>query len=229
MSNGVTEDRLNNLTPEIFAEAKRIASKYTDSDGNQPCVTFFYPEEEYDPELLEKLAGLCRSGIGDVEIHLHHDHDTAKELARKLNGFKKILHETHGLLRLDEGTNEIVYAFIHGNWALDNSRPDGRWCGVSNEIQVLVDTGCYMDMTLPAGNAFQQSIPAQHNAFIYVIEGGLEVVGTASDGRMAVDKFREINPDIVTLDIQMPLMNGLETLKALLKIRPVPVPLGWLL
>jgi redox-sensitive bicupin YhaK (pirin superfamily) len=37
----------------------------------------------------------------------------------------------------------------------------------------------YMDITLPAGTVFQQSIAAQHNAFIYVIEGALEVVGTS--------------------------------------------------
>jgi len=43
-----------------------------------------------------------------------------------------------------------MYGFVHGNWALDNSRPDGRWCGVNNEIEVLRRTGCYADFTLPS-------------------------------------------------------------------------------
>lgn len=39
----------------------------------------------------------------------------------------------------------------------------------------------YMDVTLPADTVFQQSIAAQHNAFIYVIEGALEVIGNSQD------------------------------------------------
>lgn len=41
---------------------------------------------------------------------------------------------------------------------------------------------------------------------------GLEVVGTASNGRIALAKIPQLNPDIVTLDVEMPEMNGLETL-----------------
>ena len=54
----------------------------------------------------------------------------------------RMLHERHGLLRAGPETGKIIYSFIHGNWALDNSRPDGRWCGVDNEIDILVETGC---------------------------------------------------------------------------------------
>jgi hypothetical protein len=50
--------------------------------------------------------------------------------------------------RRDNG--ELMYGFIHGNWALDNSRPDGRWCGVRNELDVLRRTGCYADFTMPS-------------------------------------------------------------------------------
>ena len=51
----------------------------------------------------------------------------------------------------------------------------------------------------------------------------LEVVATATDGLDALDKFREYQPDIVTLDIEMPKMNGIICLEQLLKIKPVPV------
>lgn len=52
---------------------------------------------------------------------------------------------------------------------------------------------------------------------------GLEVVGTAKNGREAVEQHQALQPDVVTLDIQMPLMDGLETLDALLAQRPTPV------
>ena len=45
----------------------------------------------------------------------------------------------------------------------------------------------------------------------------LEVVGTASNGRVAISKLALLKPDLVTLDIEMPGMNGLETLAALRK------------
>lgn len=48
----------------------------------------------------------------------------------------------------------------------------------------------------------------------------LEVVGTASDGRIALVKIPLLNPDLVTLDIEMPVMDGLETLAAMRKLYP---------
>ncbi|MGA2416156.1 MAG: chemotaxis response regulator protein-glutamate methylesterase [Candidatus Sulfotelmatobacter sp.] len=48
----------------------------------------------------------------------------------------------------------------------------------------------------------------------------LEVVGVASDGRIALAKIPLLKPDIVTLDVEMPVMNGLETLTALRKLYP---------
>lgn len=48
----------------------------------------------------------------------------------------------------------------------------------------------------------------------------LEVVGTASNGRIALAKLSQVNPDIVTLDMEMPEMDGLETLVELRKTYP---------
>jgi two-component system chemotaxis response regulator CheB len=45
----------------------------------------------------------------------------------------------------------------------------------------------------------------------------LEVVATASDGRIALAKIAQLHPDIITLDVEMPVMNGLETLVELRK------------
>ena len=138
-------------------EYPEIACRYTDSHGRHPQHSFFYPEEEYDELLLAGISDLCRDGYGDVEVHLHHDNDTAEALTKKLVDFKATLYDRHGCLRKDEKTGEVIYAFIHGNWALDNSRPDGRWCGVDNELDVLVDTGCYMDMTMPSAPSDTQT------------------------------------------------------------------------
>jgi two-component system chemotaxis response regulator CheB len=48
----------------------------------------------------------------------------------------------------------------------------------------------------------------------------LEVVGVASDGRIALAKIPLLKPDLITLDIEMPVMNGLETLAAVRKLYP---------
>ncbi|MBN2579032.1 MAG: chemotaxis response regulator protein-glutamate methylesterase [Pirellulales bacterium] len=52
---------------------------------------------------------------------------------------------------------------------------------------------------------------------------GMHVVGTAADGREAVERAGTLLPDVVTLDVQMPWMNGLATLDALFQRRPLPV------
>src|SRR6516165_10788479 len=48
----------------------------------------------------------------------------------------------------------------------------------------------------------------------------LEVVGTAADGQMALDRLAELQPDVVLLDLEMPVMDGLQTLSALRKTHP---------
>lgn len=126
----------------------QIAARHHDSAGRSPQYTFFYPEEQYDPELLDSLTELKELGIGDVEVHLHHDQDTERAFVDRLGRFLQALSVRHGLLRRD---GELpAFGFIHGNWALDNSRPDGRYCGLNNEITLLKKLGCYADFTLPA-------------------------------------------------------------------------------
>ena len=54
-------------------------------------------------------------------------------------------------------------------------------------------------------------------------EPDIEIVGTAADGEEGLAKARELRPDVVTLDIKMPKLGGLETLERLMAERPVPV------
>jgi two-component system chemotaxis response regulator CheB len=48
----------------------------------------------------------------------------------------------------------------------------------------------------------------------------IEVLGTASNGKIALDKLDQLSPDVVTMDIEMPVMDGLQTLRELRKVRP---------
>ena len=51
----------------------------------------------------------------------------------------------------------------------------------------------------------------------------LEVIGTASDPYMARDKIKTLNPDVLTLDVEMPKMDGITFLRNLMRLRPMPV------
>ena len=51
----------------------------------------------------------------------------------------------------------------------------------------------------------------------------IEVVGTASDPFMARERIKELNPDVLTLDVEMPRMDGLTFLANLMRLRPMPV------
>jgi two-component system, chemotaxis family, protein-glutamate methylesterase/glutaminase len=51
----------------------------------------------------------------------------------------------------------------------------------------------------------------------------IEVVGTAMDGTFCLKKIEELRPSVVTLDLQMPGMNGIDTLKEIMRRHPVPV------
>ena len=51
-------------------------------------------------------------------------------------------------------------------------------------------------------------------------KNGFEVVGEAENGEVGVSKYKECKPDIVTMDITMPEMTGVEALKAILQYDP---------
>ena len=52
---------------------------------------------------------------------------------------------------------------------------------------------------------------------------GIKVVATGRDGQDGINKIREFHPDIVTLDVEMPVMDGLSALRIIMKEMPVPV------
>lgn len=54
-------------------------------------------------------------------------------------------------------------------------------------------------------------------------QNDMEVVGVAPDPLIARDIIRQTNPDVITLDIEMPRMDGLEFLEKIMRLRPMPV------
>jgi len=117
-----------------------------DHDGQSARHTFFYPIEQYDPDVIASLADLCHRTCNEVEVHLHHQNDTPENLVRSLaQGVSEL--RSHGLLG---GGGNAVFGFIHGNWALDDSDPAGRGCGVRDELRLLKQAGCYADLTMPS-------------------------------------------------------------------------------
>ena len=133
-------------------KARNIGEAVRDHDGTAFRHTNFYPIEQYDRRILDRMAELQDAGFGEVEIHLHHGvkhPDTAANLRETLVRYRDILAEEHKCLSRESETDVPQYAFVHGNWTLGNSA-DGWCCGVDSEMEILAETGCYVDMTLPS-------------------------------------------------------------------------------
>jgi hypothetical protein len=167
-------------------EYPKLCEGHQDADGKPPVHSFFFPAEEYRPDHIDALVGLCRDGLGEIEIHLHHDNDTEAGLRESLRSFTRRLVDDHGALPVDSTTGQPLWCFIHGNWALDNSRPDGRWCGVDNEITVLKEEGCYADFTLPAAPSPCQTETI--NSIYYAIDDPHKPKSHNSGSRVRVGK-----------------------------------------
>lgn len=144
-----------------------LALRHKDSYGRLPQHTWFYPGEDYNREYLEGLVLLCQQGLGEIELHFHHGHDTGDSLRFKLAECIARF-AAHGALRTNEGKPRTAYGFIHGNLALDNSRGDPAFCGVNDELIILRDTGCYADFSFPTAPCISQ--PRKINAIYYATD-----------------------------------------------------------
>jgi len=196
-------------------EYPRAVSAWRDHDGCPFVHTYFYPAEQYDRPLIERLAEHCQRGWGEIEIHLHHGTkkpDNAQNIRRVLEQFRDTLAYRHNCLSFEEESDLPRYAFVHGNFALANS-VTGRNCGVDSEMQVLAETGCYADMTLPTapGHAAQTS---KINA---LYECALPLTQRAPH-RQGRDLVRGNPPRIMPLMIQGPLLPDFSDLPRRIRI-----------
>jgi hypothetical protein len=144
---GRAPDDVARARVDTWAERGVALAEFRDSDGRPPRHGFFFPGEEYQPYYLDRLGELARAGFGEVEFHLHHDGDTASSLEPRIADHLALFAEHGHLSRAGSGYR---WAFIHGNWSLANGRPDGRWCGVDDELVLLHRLGCYVDLTFPS-------------------------------------------------------------------------------
>jgi hypothetical protein len=183
-------------------------TEWRDAEGRPFTHTYFYPAEQYDKSLLDRLADHCSAGWGEIEIHLHHGvraPDTAENTRRQLLEFRDTLAFRHRSLCYLDSSGSPRYAFVHGNFALANSA-GGVNCGVDGEMQVLADTGCYADLTLPAASFHPAQIGKINS--LYECELPLDQRAPHRRGR---DLERGRRPDILPLIVQGPLLPDLNS------------------
>jgi len=181
-------------------EYPRVADAWRDHEGRPFAHTYFYPAEQYDRTLIERLAEHCWRGYGEVEIHLHHSHDNAENTRRQLTEFRDALALQHRCLSYMDGVGLPRYAFVHGNFGLANSAGN-HVCGVNSEMQILAETGCYADLTLPAAR-FDRAQIGKINS-LYECALPLNIKAPHRRGR---DLRRGRAPQTFPLMIQGPLM-----------------------
>lgn len=58
---------------------------------------------------------------------------------------------------------------------------------------------------------------------IFADDSDIQLIGTAENGREAIEKVAELKPDVVTMDIEMPVMDGIAAVREIMKTRPVPI------
>jgi len=83
-----------------------------------PRYTFFFPEEEYHPTLMEPLAEMFREGIADVEVHIHHDGEGRQNFVDRISNFCQTLRNEHGLLRKRDGKLAFGSSMATGPWTI---------------------------------------------------------------------------------------------------------------
>ena len=193
----VQEQRVERWCKEYPA----MAREWRDNDGYSFQHTYFYPAEQFDAALIDRLADHCREGGNEIGIHLHHGldaPDTAENTQRTIESFRNELERRDCLSYLD-GIGTARYAFVHGNFALANSS-GGLMCGVDSEMQILADTGCYADLTLPAA-AFD---PAQISKINSLYECALPLIRRAAH---AAGRDLEVgrSPRVFPVMVQGPL------------------------
>jgi hypothetical protein len=134
-----------------------MAMRHRDATGRVIQHTWFYPAEQFEPEILQVLRDATGRGLGEVEFHFHHDYDTADRLRPGLQAALDNF-ASFGFNRTIDG--QTRFAFVHGNFGLDNSNGP-FYCGVSNELSILRELGGFADFTFPS--IYQDSQPSVVN------------------------------------------------------------------
>ncbi|HBI46017.1 MAG TPA: hypothetical protein DDY78_24650 [Planctomycetales bacterium] len=151
------------------AAYEKMARKHGDADGRPPQHTWFYRYDYPNRDCVQALSESVFRGFGEVEFHLHHDHDTHETMAATLrdgvNWFGRC-----GAMRTAEERPRQLFGYVAGNSALDNGARDDSLSGCDTEISALRDAGCYADFTFPSLGSPAQ--PRKCNTHYYATEDG---------------------------------------------------------
>jgi len=145
----------------------KMASPHRDSDGVAPQHTWFYRYDYPRYECLQILGEYVLDRFGEIEFHLHHGNDTSETFDQKIRDGVDWFN-TAGAMWTAEEQPRKSFAYIAGNWALDNGRRNDAMSGVNNELEILAAAGCYADFTFPAYAVNAQ--PRQINSIYYATD-----------------------------------------------------------
>ena len=131
---------------------RALFGRFRDSDGRPPRHTFFYPVEEYEPEYLDALAGLCRAGLrrgrGPPAPRRRHGRRPAADAAASS---RTTLADRHGLLsrdRADRRARPTASSTATGPWTTPARTAGGA--ASTTSWTSCARPGCYADFTLPS-------------------------------------------------------------------------------
>jgi hypothetical protein len=141
-----------------------LAREHSDSDGVCPQHTWFYRYDYPNYNCIKILGEYVYRGLGEIEFHLHHGYSTAESF-RKIIGDGLKLFNKGGAMISTERKPKRGFAYIAGNWALDNGRKNAKYSGVNTELSILAEAGCYGDFTFPALGTSAQ--PRKVNSIYY--------------------------------------------------------------
>lgn len=156
---------------DVEAWCQRYAESvrgFTDSEGRQLQHTWFYRFDYPNDACMRHIASATYQGLGEIEFHLHHGHDTRETFAQAIGDGVRWFNRWGAMIGFCEEMPRR-FAYIAGNWALDNGQGDDSKSGVNDEIGVLAEHGCYADFTFPAFG--ERSQPRQVNSIYYAKAG----------------------------------------------------------
>ena len=152
---------------EWCAGYEKIASQFRDADGRYPQHTWFYRAEYPNFGCIRALSESCWRGFGEIEFHLHHGFDDHQSFSAKLADGVRFFRQV-GAMKGADPSSPTRFAYIAGNWALDNGARDPAKSGCDTELTALRDAGCYADFTFPAIGSHAQ--PQKVNAIYYATD-----------------------------------------------------------
>ena len=146
-----------------------ISDRHLDDYGNNFRYTWFYPFDHHNGEIMERLSSMAHGGYGEVELHWHigsksvvnRDNFSAK-LSEAIEWF-----QSFGALITAEDS-KTAFAYVAGVWDLDAGRGGSETHGITDQIEKLVDQGCYADFTFSTIGSPAQ--PSTVNSLYYVTD-----------------------------------------------------------